>query len=174
VRKLANFALFQGAWYASVEGAARGWIWFGPLCVALLLAVHALGLGLRWRELRYVALVGACGTLADSALGLLGATAYPSSQAAWPYPFAPPWISGLWIAFATLPRLSMAWLAPHPWWSALFGALGGPLSYYAGVRIGAVGVAEPPLYGYGVLALEYALATPLLLRLAPRGDLHAR
>jgi hypothetical protein len=65
---------------------------------------------------------------------------------------------------------SARWLAGRPALAALLGAVGGPLSFAAGARMGAVGVGPTPALTWGVLALEYALATPLLLLLAP----HAR
>jgi hypothetical protein len=78
----------------------------------------------------------------------------------------PPFIASLWIAFATLPHVSLAWLAPRPALVAALSAIGGPLSFAAGVR--AVGYGVAPLASNAVSALEYALATPLLLAaLAP-------
>jgi hypothetical protein len=85
-------------------------------------------------------------------------------------PIVPPWITALWIGFATLPRFSLAWLRGKPWLAALLGGVAGPLSYLAGVRLGAVAVGAHPLLTFGVLAAEYALVTPLLLLLAPRSE----
>ncbi len=167
MKNLANFLLFQGAWFVAIEGAARGAIWPGPAAMAVVVAVHLALSPDRARELRFLLLAGVVGTVADTALATLGATAYPSSQAAWPHALVPPWITALWIGFATLPRFSLAWLAHRPWLAAILGGVGGPLSYLAGVRLGAVAVSPEPLLTWVALAGEYALATPLLLRLAP-------
>jgi len=168
VRKFANFALFQVAWYASVEAASRGSVWIGPLAVALLLLAHLAWLGMRMRDVGIALLVGLAGGALDSGLLNAGVLAYPGSHGSWPDVLAPPWIAGLWAAFATLPRLSMAWLADRPIAAALLGAVGGPLSYRAGMAMGAVAVPASDLLTYGALALEYAIATPLLLRLLTR------
>ncbi len=167
MKKLANFLLFQGAWFVTVAGAARGAVWVGPATFAAVAAVHLLLVFERARELRFLLFAGVLGTIADSVLAALGATAYPSSEAAWHFPIVPPWITALWIGFATLPRFSLAWLVRRPGLAALLGAVGGPLSYLAGARLGAVAVSSEPLLTWGALAVEYALATPLLLWLAP-------
>lgn len=167
---LVDFALFQLFWFAAVLGAARGSMWLGPLAVALFLAVHLALIGStleRLRELRFALAAGVAGALVDSLLLRFDVTAYPTSVEAWPLPFVPPWIASLWLGFALLPRFSLAWLAGRPVLAAVFGALGGPLSYLGGVRLGAVGVGASAGLTYGVLALEYALVTPLLLWLAP-------
>jgi hypothetical protein len=113
--------------------------------------------------LRWIA-AGLLGSLADCGLAALGLLAYPMAPPGWPAWLVPPFIASLWIAFATLPHVSLAWLAPRPALAALLGALGGPLSFAAGVNAGAVvhGASVPATSA--ALALEYALATPLLLR----------
>ena len=166
MRNLWNFVFFQAGWFVAVEGAARGSMWAGPAAVAVVALIHLLLVSGRGRELLFLLGVGLAGTLVDSGLAWLGATSYPTSTEAWPYAVVPPWITSLWLGFATLPRRSLAWLAPRPRLAVLFGAIGGPLSYLAGVRLGAVGVGADPLLTWGALSLEYALVTPVLLRVS--------
>lgn len=167
MRNLLNFLLFQIGWFAAVGGAARGSMWMGPVVMGAVVVIHLSMVKDRVRELCYLLAVGLAGTLIDSALAGLGVTCYPTSGEAWPYAIVPPWITVLWIGFATLPRLSLAWLAPWPRWAVLLGAIGGPLSYLGGVRIGAVGVGPEPLFTWVGISLQYAVATPLLLLHAP-------
>ena len=119
------------------------------------------------RETLWAVGVGALGTVLDSALLAAGATRYPGTDAAWPEALVPPWITALWVAFALLPRVSLRWLAGRTTLAALLGAVGGPLSYLAGERMGAVALADAPAFTVVALAVEYALLTPLLLRFAP-------
>jgi hypothetical protein len=49
----------------------------------------------------------------------------------------------MWIAFATTLNVSMRWLRGRPELALLFGAVGGPLAFYAGERLGAVTVHRP-------------------------------
>lgn len=162
MRNVANFLLFQAAWLVAVGGAARGNAWIGPGAVAALAMIYLTQVRAPLRDALYLALAGLSGTLADSALASLGLIRYPGTGDTLA-PLAPPWISALWIAFATLPRFSLAWLAPRPGLAALLGAIGGPLSFFAGARMGAIATGESPASTYAVLALEYALATPALL-----------
>jgi hypothetical protein len=169
VRSFLQFVAFQAVWFAAVLGAARGHAWLGPLAL-----VPYLGWMLA-REPRRGALAsrwlaaGAVGSALDCAFAALGLLRYPSAPPDWPAWLVPPFIVSLWIAFATLPHVSLAWLAPRPTLAAVLGALGGPLSFAAGVRAGAVDHGESAWVTSAVLALEYALATPLLLHwLAPR------
>ncbi len=174
MRNVANFLLFQTFWFTAVLGAAAGRMWLGPLAAIAVLTVHLWMLGdgrERKRELAYVLAVGLLGTLVDSLLRTAGATAYPTSEQAWPFAAVPPWITSLWVAFAILPRFSLRWLRGRPALAVLLGALGGPLSYLAGARLGAVAVGQSPSLTWTALALEYAVVTPLLLRFAPRARL---
>lgn len=164
-----QFVAFQALWFVAVVAAARGDPWSGLLALGPYLALHLwlVPREERKRELYFVAAVGALGATIDSVLEALEVTRYPSSKAQWPWIGVPPFIVALWIAFATLPRFSMRWLEPRPVLAAVLGACAGPLSYYAGVRLGATAFGPQPAMTWSLLALEYAIATPLLLRQAP-------
>jgi hypothetical protein len=169
MRSLAQFAAFQAVWFAAVLGAARGYAWLGPLALVPYLLWMLRGARVRTRQAVSWVAAGALGSLVDGVLAALGLFRYPTAPTSWPAWLVPPFIASLWIAFATLPHISLAWLAPRPGLAVVLGALGGPLSFAAGVRAGAVGYGESVLVTNAVLALQYALATPLLLRwLAPR------
>ncbi|HEX6882946.1 MAG TPA: DUF2878 family protein [Planctomycetota bacterium] len=164
MRSLLQFVAFQVLWFAAVLGAARGLPWLGALALVPYLAwMLAREPGRTRLAARWIT-AGALGCLIDSALAGLGLLRYPAAPAAWPAWLVPPFIASLWIAFATLPHVSLAWLAPRPALAALLGALGGPLSFAAGARAGAVAPGDSTLATNVALALEYALATPLLLR----------
>ena len=171
MRTLANFVLFQLAWFAAVAGADAGSeavrTWAGPLAVLVFLAVHLAmidGARERTRELVFVLAVGLVGGAVDSVLRALAITAYPTSTES---ALVPPWIASLWVAFAMLPRFSLAWLRGRPVLAGVLGAIGGPLSYLAGTRFGAVAVGSSATVTWVVLAVQYATFTPLILRLAP-------
>lgn len=171
MKSLTNLLLFNVCWFVAVAGAAQGDVWIGPLAFAGLVALHlAWGTprGQRGRELLYLVAIGLAGTLADTALHRFGLITYPTSTGAWPWALVPPWITALWIGFATLPRLSLAWLARRPWWwASAFAAVGGPLSFYGGVHLGPIGPGGELWTTLGALALEYGLMMPLMLRCAP-------
>jgi hypothetical protein len=170
VASLANFALFQAVWFAAVLGTAAGHPWLGPVVLVPFLAGHmAMIRDRRERaaELRFVLAAGVLGSLADSGLLAAGITSFPGEVAGWPDWLVPPWITVLWTAFAALPRFSLGWLCGRPALAALLGAVGGPLSFLAGERLGAVGTSDPATTTVLALGVQYALVTPLLCRLAP-------
>jgi len=167
VKSLLNYALFQGVWFAAVWGAAEGRVHLGFLAALAMLAVHLALVASteRARELAYVLGFGLVGTAIDSGLRAAGWIAYPTSDA-WMHPTAPPWILGLWLGFAMLPRFSLAWLRPRPVLAAVLGAIGGPLSFFAGTRFGSIEPASSA--AWLALAVEYAALTAIMMRLAPR------
>lgn len=162
LKKAINFILFQAAWFACVLGAARGAPWLGPLFAA---AVAAIALKLsdnRKAELRLFATAAALGFLFDT--GMTGAGFFLPVPHFLPAPFSPPWLIALWLNLATTLNVSLAWLKGRYLPAAAFGAIGGPLAYYGGAKLGAA--ALPGFYGLLALAAGWAAMTPLLVRLA--------
>lgn len=66
---------------------------------------------------------------------------------------------------------ALHWLAHRPALAVAVGAVGGPLAYLAGARLGAVTLRPTEAGALVAIALEWAVALPLLLFLAGR---HAR
>jgi len=161
----ANFLLFQAGWFACVLGAARGFPWQGALA-ALLIAAFVVARSQHPRdELALAAAAAAAGFAFDSALALTGWVGF---EGAVPAPLlAPVWMVALWALFATTLNVSLRWLREWPALGVLFGAVGGPVAYYAGERLGALQFADP-LLGLTAVAAGWALATPLLFALARR------
>jgi len=63
----------------------------------------------------------------------------------WSDNVVPVWILALWVSFASTLNLSMRWLRVYPALAVLFGALGGPLAYFAAQTLGAVLLPQVPL-----------------------------
>ena len=149
---LFNVVAYQLAWFAVLIGAARGQAWVGALVALLVCAVHLWQRrdAIEWR------LMGACiaiGALVDGVLGGTGQVHY----AGWSFPAAPYWMLSLWLAFATTLNHSLRWLMTRPMLAVLVGAVGGPLAYLAGAKLGALELVTPRL-GLPMLALLWASA----------------
>lgn len=165
-RNLLNFVLFQLGWFACVFGAANGRPMLGPLLVAPLLLLHFLLVSRDRRgELRLFGAVLLLGVVIDSVLSAADVLRYEGRLVPW---LCPPWIAALWLMFATTFRHSMAWLGERPVWAMLLGLIGGPASYAAGARLGALSWPENLPASILVTALVWALAIPFCLRLAHR------
>ena len=162
-RQLLNVALFQVSWFAAVLGAANGATWLGPLVMLAVLGVHLGTTQDRQGELKLLGVAGLAGFLFDTSL--VAAGVFTPVQALFPHPFSPPWMIGLWLNFAATLNVSLAWLQGRYLLAALFGALGGPLAYYGGAKLGATASLPTPS-GILILALGWGILTPLLVRAA--------
>jgi hypothetical protein len=164
-RVLANFAAFQIGWFACVLGAAHGMPWLGIGVTALVIAWHLGGAAQPGIEARLLAIVALLGAVWDSALVALGWIDYTSGSIL--AGAAPGWIVAMWALFATTLNVSLNWLKGRDGIAVAFGAIGGPLAFYGGAKLGAVSFPQP-LFALGALAIGWALFTPLLTRLATR------
>ena len=129
LKTLGNAVLFQLGWFACVLGGNSPWL----LLAAGALLVHLLFISRSLAEVRLVVVVCVLGSTVDSLL--LNADVFAFKQPGIVIPF---WLMLLWALLAITLNHCLAWTA-KPWWRAvLLGAIGGPLSYYAGQRLGAV------------------------------------
>lgn len=164
-----NFVAFYAGWFACVMGAARGYLWLGPLATVILLAVH-LGLSPDPRgESRLILGVGLLGGALDTLLSSLGLYTFGElSFLPW---LCPPWMVALWMLFASTLRGSMSWLLPRPKLAAVLGAIFGPVTYLYGVGMGAISLTAPSVVSLGVLGVVWAILMPLLMRWSRPGPL---
>ncbi len=163
MHKIINFIAFQAAWFAAVLGAAHGMPWLGVVAVPLVLGLH-LALSPDWRpELLLASCAAALGFVADSTLIAFGV--FSPIPFLFPSPFSALWMVMLWVNLATIMNVSMSWLRGQYALGAVFGALGGPMAYYSGAKLGAM-TAIPGPGDLAVLAIAWAAAMPLLYRLA--------
>ena len=73
------------------------------------------------------------------------------------------------MLFATTLNVGMRWLRKNLLVASIFGALGGPMSFLAGERIGAVSFSDTST-ALVVIGLGWAVLLPLLVRYAARND----
>lgn len=164
--KAVNFLLYQIGWFGCVLGAAWGYPVSGALLALLLIAVHLLLAESRQAELSLMLCACLLGVLIDSGQQALGVFTFKTDPD-WPL-WLPLWIFVIWAQFATLFRYALYWLAGRYLLAAGFGLVGGPLAYWGGVRLGAAEFGDNLLFSLVVLALVWALVTPLLFWLSAR------
>jgi len=162
-RKAVNVVLFQASWFAAVLGAARGMLWLGPLAMIPTLAIHLTLQEDVKGEMKLLLAAGLLGVLFDTAFVAGGV--FTPLQHFFPRPLSPPWMICLWLNFAATLNVSMAWLRGRYLLAAVFGAIGGPLAYYSGAKLGAT-EALPTMTGMLLLAIGWGAMTPFLVRLA--------
>jgi len=162
-RKAINVVLFQAAWFAAVLGAAKEMLWLGPLAMLPTLAIHLALQEDRKGEVKLLLAAGLLGFLFDSAFVAGGV--FTPLRHLFPHPLSPPWMICLWLNFAATLNVSMTWLRDRYILAAAFGAVGGPLAYYSGAKLGAT-EALPTMTGMLLLAIGWGVMTPLLVLLA--------
>lgn len=168
---LLRFVAFQAGWFACILGAARGRPMLGPLCAAGVIGLHLALTTRRWREAALVAAVAVIGFALDSAQVRFGV--FAPLHADTDLRIVPLWFVAMWANFATLLTGPLGWLRGRYVLAGVLGAVGGPLSYEAGARIGAISWTTDWIVALSSIAMEWAFVTPLLVWMAkalPGGD----
>jgi hypothetical protein len=177
MRTLVLVIACQAGWVACVAGAASGRPLLGPVFVLLLLIVRVV-MSRSGAKRALVACAGGgavLGVVLDGLLVLAGVLRFtsggPGGGPGWP---VSPWMIALWVNLALVIDPLFARLGPRPLVAALVGAVGGPVAYFAGARLGALTL-EPDLpIALTAIAAEWAVALPLLVtltaRLSPAGS----
>jgi hypothetical protein len=158
--KFWNFVFFQAGWFACIIGAANQQVLLPVMACLLYLAIHI------WRsehskaELKLILKVVIFGVSADSLIANLGFLHFAD---AWPSAYLSPlWMWTLWALVASTLNSSLSWLRGKPLLGAVLGAIAGPLSYEAGIRLGAASWGPlGQLGGLALLAIVWGAAMPL-------------
>ncbi len=139
--RMVNYALYQTGWLACILGAAWDRPVTGALVAAALIAVHFAITDAPGTGLRLLLITLAIGIVAEWVQVKSGTYTFRSGVVvAW---MSPPWLLLMWAQFATTFRSSARAIMTVPARAAVFGALGGPIAFIAGERLGAVTLATP-------------------------------
>lgn len=163
-----NFVLSYGAWLAVATLAARGDFLWAVVPSLIAVAGHLLLMPPERRRPDFLLCLAAIplGVAVEGWNMATGATRYAAGAEVAGGP--PLFMIGLWMAFATLPNVSLSWLKQRPAVAVLFGAIAAAPSYYAGAKIGALTMGEPIWQSLVLIGAAWAMALPALLYLARR------
>ena len=164
--RIINFALYQTGWFVLVLGAAGGYPWPGAGVGLVLVGVHLYLSKERKPEVMMVLLVGALGTAVDSVQAFAGVFVFESGY--WTYWLVPFWLTVMWMQFATLFHFILAWLSGRYILSALLGAVGGPIAFLTGEKLGGVMFPMGTIYSLKILGAVWFFVTPACVFLADR------
>lgn len=155
--KWLNFILFQSIWFVGILGQTSfAWL------LVLLLAVHLLLTDDLKSELWIMSIATAIGVTVDIVLTLTGVFIFEPTPSLLPIPF---WLVAIWLGFAATFRHSMRYLMDKPAIAIPAAALAAPLSYIAGMRLGAVGFGLGELTTALVIGLLWAGLMTVFVRL---------
>ena len=153
---LHNYLFYQAGWFACVLGGAAHRPWAGFLFATALVGAHLTWSHDRAREVRRVALAVVVGTAVEAIQISAGTYRFTSGTVFAALP--PPWLLAMWAQLATTFGFSLRTIVHRPVAAALFGAIGGPLAYVAGERLGAVTLQRPLAPGLILLAVSWVAA----------------
>lgn len=165
--QIANFVVFQAAWFAAVLGAAHHIPLWGTACIVTAIAWHLAVSARPGQEARLIGSACLIGFVVESAIAMQGHVSYPSGQpVAW---LAPYWMVALWGEFAIALNVTMRWLKRRLWLASVLGAVAGPASFVSGVKLGGAHFVDttPALV---TLSLAWAVSMPALIWLSNRFD----
>lgn len=154
IHTIINAVLFQCLWFSAVM---YGWQW--GLVPLLLLSAHFIVSVKVWSLRLLPFAVAAFGMLFNSVLAYLGVYQFNADDLLF-LDSLPLWLTFMWLGFAMTLPLSLAWLFRFRVLFVLFFALGGPASYFAGMKLGALNFDASSLL---ILSIEWSLLALLSL-----------
>ena len=160
--KVWNFIFFQVGWFACVLGAANGQAFWADLATLLYVLIHVWQSEDKKAEGILLFKVFILGVSADSLIMNMG---FLDFNDVWPSRYlSPAWMWALWVLVASTMNGSLSWLKGKPILGAILGAIAGPLSYEAGMKLGAGDWGSDHQWiGFALVSVVWALAIPLFL-----------
>ena len=158
VQSLITLVAFKICWLSIVLGAVWSMEWAGLLAIAGFTAYEVMVRG-RIHLLLPAVIVGIVGYAVDNAYVATGLLTFSDPGVA----LAPYWMALLWVNFALIVEHGLAWLNDRPWLAAALGAVGGPMAYFAGVRLELITLTALTPLVLGIIGLTWAAAMPLLI-----------
>ncbi len=156
-----NAMAFNVVWIACVAGSAQQLIWPAALSCAILAAYQLHPKNRHPNDIKLVVISIILGVIVDTLWVQLGYMDFTEKR-----PFsglAPAWILFLWVGFALTVNHSLKWLQIHTLLPALVGAIAAPLTYFAGIKIGAVEYTASVVEVSIGLAIAWAIALTILV-----------
>lgn len=165
---LINAVLFKCLWLSCAFGTAKGLLW--PAVIAFLaLCIYQLWPSRRHpADFKVLAASLMLGILCDTVWIQSGMLEFTDAR---PWKEASPlWILLLWMGFALTINHCLSWLKSNWGLTALMGLIGGPMSYIAGAKIGALTFHASTLKLTIALAIAWAISMLILVKVGKTGD----
>ena len=166
-RIIINIVLFQIGWLVCVLSAVNNIALISLLFAFTAIGFHLFFTPMRIKEIQMLFLVTLTGTAWETVMVQLGFMVYINGNIFEGLP--PYWILAMWLLFATTLNISLRWLHGRMMLAALLGMLFGPITYFAGSKLGGVSFPET-LSTIAVVAISWGVLMPMLAVLAKRFD----
>lgn len=156
MKPLMNAILFQIVWFVCLL-AGSAWALIATVCYLLL---HHRYFMTDRREWRLLFVFLGLGLLIDGSLFQIGIFS-TSTEVLSDIKTPPVWLLCLWVSVGTLFAHSLAFLRSRYLFSALLGAVGPTMSYFAGANLAGITLAEPVMLSLCVVAIVWSMVLPL-------------
>tara|TARA_B100002052_G_scaffold131750_2_gene121024 strand:+ start:8081 stop:8620 length:540 start_codon:yes stop_codon:yes gene_type:complete len=159
--KILNAVFFYTIWWGCVLGIKYSYNYLGALLTIVLGAFHINIVPDFKKEIKLILYVGLLGFVVESFylhsyLLKYNGYIYPNSL------FPPLWILCMWLGFAGTLNYSMFWMKDR--WVVMFlsGAIFGPMSYLAGLKLGVLNFNFSNLLTIIIIGITWGLAIPIM------------
>ena len=132
--KIVSFVLFNALWLSAVSGR-ENYIVLSGVLLALQFFYSIAVARVSWT---LILRLFAVGLLLEAIVISLGVIDFAGG-------YFPLWLVMLWLGFSSMAPVALDWLAPKPIVAVLLGAISGPLSYVAGIKLNAATVDSIPI-----------------------------
>ena len=164
VQLVISLIFFQLVWIVTVLSVNPNRLWPGLIALCLFFVVLAVISRAPMVDFMLVTIAVSIGLVIDTLFIQAGLLSFDMNL---PWPgVAPFWILILWANFALILNNGLGWLQGRLKTAALLGFFGGPLSYLAGIKLGAGELRVTQVKALLILGLCWAIVTPLLLFIA--------
>ncbi|MDV6327032.1 DUF2878 domain-containing protein [Idiomarina sp. PL1-037] len=132
--KIVSFVLFNALWFSAVSGRENYIVLSGVLLAFQFFYSIAVA-KVSWT---LILRLFAVGLLLEAIVISLGVIDFSGG-------YFPLWLVMLWLGFSSMAPVALDWLAPKPVIAVLLGAISGPLSYVAGIKLNAATIDSMPV-----------------------------
>jgi len=154
-------------WLICIQQAAVGNGFIGPILILIVVLFHLWYIQDTRREALFILIISIIGTIIDSLYMNTGLMRFNALYSDFPW-IAPLWITSLYTLFAAAFTQSFGWLKERRWTMIFFGAIGGPLSYLAAIKVGAGEFLVPIWVGVIILGAVWSMIFPICFLLFKR------
>ena len=159
MRNLIQALSFQAGWWACIGGVGHGLEWEAIVFCLALMGAQLYFSPSRSQDMQLGGIALLTGIFVDTTLQRLSYIDFYGWALA---PLSPFWLWLLWAMFGlTLNSLLSLFRHPSPLFLSIAGLVSGPLTYYAGAKLGAAHFIATPVHLAGV-AVAWMLCLPFL------------
>jgi len=160
IRTIADFAGFQGLWWACILGSANNLVAPALVAFGLFVSLHLLFITKTFPRLAGLFALVVVGLIGNELLMRFGIIQYPNG-AGWILG-SPFWILLLWMGIGHSVLAGLSWVIGKPAVAFVVFGVAGALSYKAGIQLNAASMPGSAVYGYLFIALTFGAIGVLL------------